>query len=145
MDILDTNLLIEGKTGLTAIFNVMEYPPATMKCRILFPRKEDYLKAIEIMVKLREMWKPSPAMDVIIASMCIRRNLKLLTKNIHFLSIKEAVMIGDDIQLDIMLPKMVGIRAILLDRKGNLAKKCERPDSIVNNLNRALEIIETWL
>jgi predicted nucleic acid-binding protein len=89
MDVLDTNLLIEGKVGLTTIFNVIEYPPATRKCRILFPRKEDYLKAIEIMVKLREIGKPSPAMDVIIAAMCIRRNLKLLTKDIHFLSIKE--------------------------------------------------------
>jgi len=89
MDVLDTNLLIEGKRGLTTIFNVIEYPPATGECRILFPQKEDYFKALEIMVKLREIGKPSPAMDVIIAAMCIRRGLKLITKDMHFSSIKE--------------------------------------------------------
>ena len=89
MDVLDTNLLIEGRRGITTIFNVIEYPPATKGCRILFPHKEDYLKAIEIMVKLRRIGKPSPAMDVIIAAMCIRRGLRLLTKDAHFIPIKE--------------------------------------------------------
>jgi len=41
------------------------------------------------MVKLREIGKPTPAIDVLIAAMCIRRDLRLLTKDKHFLFIKE--------------------------------------------------------
>ncbi len=40
------------------------------------------------MVKLREVGKPVPAIDVLIAAICIRRDLKLLTKDKHFLYIK---------------------------------------------------------
>ncbi|MCD6244403.1 MAG: PIN domain-containing protein [Candidatus Korarchaeota archaeon] len=71
------------------MFNIIEYPPAAKGSRILFPRKGDYLKALEIMVKLREIGKPTPAIDVLIAAMCIRRDLRLLTKDKHFLFIKE--------------------------------------------------------
>lgn len=89
MDMLDNSFLIEGKRGLTTIFNIIEYPPAAKGSRILFPRKGDYLKALEIVVKLREVRKPTPAIDVLIAAMCIRRDLRLLTKDRHFLFIKE--------------------------------------------------------
>ncbi len=89
MEVLDTNLLIEGRRGLTTILNVIEYPPASKGSRLLFPKREDFLKSIEIMVKLREIGKPVPAMDVIIAAMCMRRDLKLLTKDRHFLFVKE--------------------------------------------------------
>ncbi len=89
MEVLDTNLLIEGKRGLTTIFSIIEYPPASRGSRILFPKREDFLKSIEIMVKLREIGKPVPAIDVLIAAICIRRDLKLLTKDKHFLHIKE--------------------------------------------------------
>jgi len=89
MEVLDTNLLIEGKRGLTTIFSVIEYPPASKGNRVLFPKREDFLKSIEIMVKLREIGKPAPAIDVLIAAICIRRDLKLLTKDKHFLFIKE--------------------------------------------------------
>ena len=89
MDMLDTSFLIEGRRGLTTIFNIIDYPPAAKGSKILFPRKEDYLKALEIMVKLREIGKPAPAIDVLIAAMCIRRDLRLLTKDRHFLFIKE--------------------------------------------------------
>ncbi len=89
MEVLDTNLLIEGRRGLTTIFSIIEYPPASRGSRILFPKREDFLKSIEIMVKLREIGKPVPAVDVLIAAICIRRDLKLLTKDKHFLHIKE--------------------------------------------------------
>jgi len=62
---------------------VIEYPLATRECRILFPQKEDYFKSLEMMVKLREIGKPSPAIDIIIGAMCIRRGLRLLTKDMH--------------------------------------------------------------
>lgn len=52
----------------------------------------------------------------------------------------ETVMIGDNLQVDVLLPKKLGIHAILLDRKGqNL--KCQAAKAVANNLRQALEII----
>ncbi len=99
MGMLATSFLIEGKRGLTTIFNTIEYPPAAKGSRILFPRKGDYLKANEIMVKLREIGKPTPAIDVMIAAMCIRRDLRLLTRDRHFLFIKE---VEPDFMVDVV-------------------------------------------
>jgi predicted nucleic acid-binding protein len=51
--------------------------------------KEDFYKSIEIMTSLLKVGKPIPAIDVIIASMCINRKFSLLTKDEHFKWIKE--------------------------------------------------------
>ena len=84
-EVLDTNLLIEGKTGLTTAFNVIEYPKALeSKGEILWPTREDHVAAISIMVDLLKAGTPIPAIDVLIAAVCINRGLKLLTKDNHF-------------------------------------------------------------
>jgi FMN phosphatase YigB (HAD superfamily) len=49
-------------------------------------------------------------------------------------------MIGDDVPTDILLPKRLGINAILLDREGK-SEECPQADAVVNNLNEAVEII----
>jgi FMN phosphatase YigB (HAD superfamily) len=53
---------------------------------------------------------------------------------------KEAVMIGDDVPIDIVLPKRLGINAILLDRERKNVK-CSQADAVVNNLNEAVETV----
>lgn len=73
---------------------------------------------------------------------CDKTNPKMYRKTLELLSVKpeEAVMIGDDVQVDILLPKRWGIHAILLDReKKNI--ECLQADAIVNNLNEAVETI----
>jgi FMN phosphatase YigB (HAD superfamily) len=56
---------------------------------------------------------------------------------------EEAVMIGDDVPIDIILPKKLGINAILLAReKKNV--KCEQADAIVNDLETAINVIREW-
>ncbi len=76
--IYDTNLLIEGKVKRTTIFNIIEFPKALERdLEIIFPTKEEYLKAIEIMLALLKMGKPIPAIDTLIAAMCIKRDLTL--------------------------------------------------------------------
>ncbi len=73
---------------------------------------------------------------------CDKTNPRMYRKVLEILKVKpdEAVMIGDDIQVDILLPKRLGIHAILLDRKGqNL--RCQAANAVVNNLQEALEII----
>jgi predicted nucleic acid-binding protein len=80
---------MEKKEGLTTIFSVIEYPKALkMKIEILWPKREDYTRAIEIMSGLLEIGKPVPAIDILIASMCVNRNLILNTSDEHFKFIK---------------------------------------------------------
>lgn len=88
--VLDTNTLIEAKSGLTTILSVVEYPRALEHdFEVLWPEKEDFILAVEIMSLLYSRGKPIPAVDVIISSMCINRNLELKTKDRHFLNIEE--------------------------------------------------------
>jgi tRNA(fMet)-specific endonuclease VapC len=88
--VIDTNLLIEGETGLTTIFNVIEYPKTleSPDNEVIWPTRKDYLTAIEIMVGLLESGKPVPAIDIMIAAVCINRKLILETRDHHFEYIK---------------------------------------------------------
>lgn len=64
-----------------------------------------------------------------------RRVLKILE-----VSPREAVMIGDNISIDVLLPKRLGMNAILLDRERKDVK-CKDADAVANSLSEALEII----
>jgi len=79
--IIDTSLLIDGELGLTTIFNVIEYPPASEFCDFLFPNDEDYKKALDLGWKLRKIGKPIGCIDIINAAICINRNLKFITRD----------------------------------------------------------------
>lgn len=88
--VIDTNLLIEGDTGLTTIFNVIEYPKALERenTEVIWPTRRDYLTAIEIMVGLLESGKPIPVIDVLISAICLNRKLTLVTRDHHFNYVK---------------------------------------------------------
>lgn len=99
-EVLDTNLLIEGKTGLTTAFNIAEYPKAPeAEIEILWPTKEDHLTAIDIMVALLKDGTPLPAIDVLIAAVCINRGFKLMTKDNHF---KAIASVRSDFKLNVL-------------------------------------------
>jgi putative hydrolase of the HAD superfamily len=72
---------------------------------------------------------------------CEKSNPKIYLKALETLNVKphEAVMIGDDMQLDIMLPKSLGINTILLNRKGG--DRGQSVDAFVYSLTEAMEII----
>jgi len=73
---------------------------------------------------------------------CDKTNPKMYRKVLEILNVKpeEAVMVGDDVPIDIILPKRLGINAILLSRE---RKNVERPqaDAVINSLNEAVETI----
>jgi HAD superfamily hydrolase (TIGR01509 family) len=73
---------------------------------------------------------------------CDKTNPQMYRKVLEILKVKpeEAFMIGDDVPTDILLPKRLGINAILLDREGK-SKGCPQADAVVNNLNEAVDII----
>jgi tRNA(fMet)-specific endonuclease VapC len=97
--VIDTNLLIEGMTGLTTVLNVIEYPKALEENNeLIWPVRDDYELAIEIMLGLLKSGKPVPAVDVLIAAICINRSLTLVTKDRHFEYIKD---IREELSLEI--------------------------------------------
>lgn len=75
---------------------------------------------------------------------CDKTNPKMYRKVLEILNVKleEAVMIGDDVSVDIMLPKKLGINAILLNREEKDVE-CPQADTVVSNLNKAVETIIT--
>jgi len=73
---------------------------------------------------------------------CDKTNPRMYRKVLETLNVRpeEAVMIGDNPPIDILLPKKLGINAILLDRK-NTHAECQHADAIVNDLNKAVQTI----
>ena len=73
---------------------------------------------------------------------CDKTNPKMYRKVLEILNVRpeEAVMIGDDVPIDIILPKKLGINAILLNREGKNVE-CSHADAVINSLNEAVETI----
>ncbi len=95
--VYDTNELIDflkkGKRdlpGFTTVFNVVEFPKALdfEQLTVIYPELEDYEESVEISSELLQRGKPLPAIDILLAAMCIRRNLSLATRDSHFTAIK---------------------------------------------------------
>jgi len=87
------NLLKSGKQaarGFTTILNIVEFPKALdlKELGILYPTVEDYDEALKIAVSLLKIGKPVPAIDIVTASVCLRRGLLLLTADVHFAHIR---------------------------------------------------------
>ena len=75
---------------------------------------------------------------------CDKSNPKMYRKILEILRVKpeEAVMIGDNIPIDIILPKKLGIKTILLNRSKKKIK-CKEADAVVDDLKQAIEAITT--
>jgi predicted nucleic acid-binding protein len=95
--VYDTNQLIDfakkakfDLSGFTTIFNVIEFPKATEfeELTVIYPTLEDYEESVGISLTLFRKGSPLPAADILIATMCIRRNFTLCTKDNHFANIK---------------------------------------------------------
>jgi len=73
---------------------------------------------------------------------CDKTNPRMYKKVLEILNVKpeETVMIGDDVQVDILLPKRLGMHAILLDREKK-NEECSHADAVVNNLSEAVETV----
>jgi len=73
---------------------------------------------------------------------CDKTNPKMYRKVLEILRVKpeEAIMIGDNPPIDVILPKRLGIKSILLNREKKHVK-CPEAEAVVSNLNEAVEII----
>ncbi len=95
--VYDTNELIDflkksklNLTGFTTIFNLVEFPKAMEfeELTVIYPNVEDYEESVNISIALLQKGTPLPAIDILVAAMCINRDLVLCTKDIHLTAIK---------------------------------------------------------
>ena len=57
---------------------------------------------------------------------------------------EQAVMIGDELLVDIRIPQKLGMHTILLDRSNEFKKKPHEADKKAKTLSEAMTIIEEW-
>ncbi len=94
--VYDTSQLIalhkSGKRnakGFTTILNIIEFPKALDlgELAVIYPTLDDYDESLKISAALLREGIPLPAVDIVIAAVCIRRNLTLCTMDKHFAAI----------------------------------------------------------
>lgn len=95
--VYDTNQLIsflksgaQNVKGFTTILNIIEFPKALdlKGLAVIYPTLDDYDESLKISAALLRKGCPLPAVDILIASICIRRDLRLRTLDKHFANIK---------------------------------------------------------
>jgi len=76
---------------------------------------------------------------------CEKSNPKMYKRILERLEVnpQEAVVIGDDIDIDIRLPNTLGIKTIMVDRIKK-SKHVSEPNAIVFNLSDAMKIVSAW-
>ncbi len=83
--IVDSSALIQGTEGLITIFTLVEHPDAERYAqRVLFPSQTDYAQAIRLSRRLQKIGLGVGAIDLLIASMAINRNLAVATRDRDF-------------------------------------------------------------
>ncbi len=76
--------------GYTTIFNVVEFPKSLdFNLKVIYPSKSDYTLAIKLSKDLLRIWKPIPAIDVVVSAIALNRDMTLVTSDAHFVAIKE--------------------------------------------------------
>ena len=74
----------------TSILNLIEFSKALkFNLKIRYPSRSDYELALKFSIELAGKSRPVSAIDMIIAATAINNNLTLITKDKHFLSIRE--------------------------------------------------------
>jgi len=96
--IYDTNVIIglwksnvRRLEAYTTIFNVIEFPKTLLirDLTVLYPTREDFNEAILIAKDLLKIGKPVGAIDIIMASIALRKGLTIVTDDQDFQNIKE--------------------------------------------------------
>ena len=97
-NLYDTSKLIDAYKknerirGYTTIFNLIEFPKALeLDLVVLYPSKSDYNLALKISTELLKIGKPIPAVDVLISAIAINNNLRVVTRDKHFLFFKDVI------------------------------------------------------
>ncbi len=83
--LLDTSILIEEKKGLTTMISVVEHPKAAhYEVHVIYPVLQDWNTAFQLSSKLYAQGTPCSVPDLLIASIALRLNLTVRTKDHDF-------------------------------------------------------------
>jgi len=90
-----------------------------------------------------------PYLDAVVTgyeARCEKSNPKMFKRTLEILNVEpsEAVMIGDDVPIDILISKKLSIHTILLDRENKMGDS-QPSDAVAVNLLEAVEIVEGWI
>ena len=74
---------------------------------------------------------------------CEKSNPKIYLRTLAALWVEpaQAVMIGDDLAVDVKLPEGLGLKAILVDRESKHSAKPHHADAVVKDLDSAMEFV----
>jgi len=77
---------------------------------------------------------------------CEKSNPLMHKKTLKELDVSpsQAVMIGDELLVDIKIPKSLGMHTILLDRLNVIREKPDEADAKARTLTEAMAIVEKW-
>ena len=78
---------------------------------------------------------------------CEKSNPKMHKQTLKRLGVipKEAVMIGDELLVDIKMPKKLGMHTILLDRSNKIHRRPKEADARAHTLTEAIVTVEKWI
>jgi putative hydrolase of the HAD superfamily len=78
---------------------------------------------------------------------CEKSNPKMHEQTLKRLGVipQEAVMIGDELLVDMKIPKNLGMHTILLDRTNRIHRRPREADAKTDTLTEAVVIVEGWM
>jgi len=90
-----------------------------------------------------------PCLDTVVTGYeagCEKSNPKMFKRTLEILNVRpsEAVMIGDDVPIDVLIPKELGMHTVLLDREHKM-DEAACSDAIVADLVKAVKTIKGWI
>ncbi len=89
LEIVDSSLAREQKSGTVTVFTGIEYPGSWKKeFEVLLPQPGDCKLALNLSSELYDARKPVPPVNVLIASKALNRGVPVATRERHFLVIR---------------------------------------------------------
>ena len=144
----------ETLDGLAKLYERSQFELYPDALEVVKKAKEHRLKTAIVttiaLFKFQKALEPLlPYLDTIVTgyeARCEKSNPKMFRRTLEILNVKpsEAVMIGDDVSIDIMISKKLGIHTVLLDREHKMGGD-KSSDAVAENLLEAVKIIEAWI
>ena len=144
----------ETLDGLAKLYERSQFELYPDALEVVKKAKEHRLKTAIVttiaLFKFQKALEPLlPYLDTIVTgyeARCEKSNPKMFRRTLEILNVKpsEAVMIGDDVPIDIMISKKLGIHTVLLDREHKMGDS-QPSDAVAENLLTAVKIVEAWI
>ena len=144
----------ETLDGLAKLYEQSQFELYPDALEAVKKTKEHSLKTVIVTTiarfKFQKALQPLlPYLDTVVTgyeARCEKSNPKMFKRTLEILNVRprEAVMIGDNVPIDILIPKKLDMHTILLDREHKMGGS-KFSDAVVENLLEAVKIVEAWV